>query len=86
MNTVEITDEQRRIMEHALGLDYKKKPYRNRFYTRSDDPHWLALVSNGLAEQGGGWEKDRCYFRVTFDGAKAIFTKPMSKKYFDDLS
>lgn len=86
MITVELTKEQKDMMEHALGLNYKKKPYRNRYYTNSDNPHWLSLVSRGLAEQGGGWNEGMCYFRVTFDGAKAIFTKPMSRKYFDDLS
>lgn len=83
--TVEITKEQRSVMEHALGLNYKKKPYRNRYYTSSDNLQWLSLVSSGLAEQGGGWSEGMCYFRVTFAGAKAIFTKPMSRKYFDDL-
>lgn len=83
--TIEITKEQRNAMEHALGLNYKKKPYRNRYYTDSNNPHWLSLVNQGLAEQGGGWQEGKCYFRVTFDGAKAIFAKPMSRKYFDDL-
>lgn len=86
MNAVELTKEQRSMMEHALGLNYKKKPYRNRYYTNSDNEHWLDLVSKGLAEQCGGWEKGRCYFIVTFEGAKTIFTKPMSREYFDDLS
>lgn len=85
MTTIELTKEQRNMMEHALGLNYKKKPYRNRFYTNSDDPHWLSLVSQGLAEQCGGWQEGECYFRLTFVGAKTIFTKPMSRKYFDDL-
>ena len=39
------------ILRHSLGLNYKKKPFRNHFCTDSktvDFPHCENLVKNGL--------------------------------------
>jgi hypothetical protein len=80
-----LTADQISAMRHALGLNYKKKPSRNYYYTSRKNPVWCDLESKGLAITSAGWEADRAYFFLTFEGAKTIFTKPMSRKYFEAL-
>ncbi|MEK3674625.1 hypothetical protein [Paenibacillus sp. FSL R10-2771] len=80
-----LTKEQRNEMEHALGLTYKKKPTRNYYYCNGDDPSWSDLVDKGIATRSPGWSEGKAYFRLTLEGAKMIFTKPMSRKYFEEL-
>lgn len=80
-----LTKEQINQMEHALGLHYKKKPSRNYYYCNGDDPSWSDLVEKGFATRSDGWTEGKAYFRLTFEGAKVIFTKPMSRQYFDEL-
>ena len=46
---MEITKKQREEMEHALGLNYKKVPFRNKFYTYAEDESWQELIVKGLA-------------------------------------
>lgn len=82
---VGLSKEQINQMEHALGLSRKKKPSRNYFYTDRKNPIWADLVEKGIAKTATGWEEGKAYFRLTFEGAKLIYAKPMSKKYFDDL-
>lgn len=84
-NQQEITAEQKSEMDHALGLNYKKKPTRNYFYCNSNDPNWTDLVIKGLATMSGGWSEGKAYFRLTFEAAKGIYGKPMSRKYFEEL-
>ncbi|MBO1515580.1 hypothetical protein [Metabacillus bambusae] len=63
-----VTAAQIENMKHALGLPRSKKPYRNRFYTESDDKSWNDLVEKGLAGKRSGWEEDMSYFYVTEKG------------------
>lgn len=81
----QISNEQLSVMNHALGLNRKKKPNRNYFYCDGNNPVWSDLVDKGFATRSAGWTEGKAYFRVTFEGAKSIYTKPMSKKYFDEL-
>lgn len=81
-----LSKEQINQMKHALGLTYKKKPTRNYYYINGDDPLWSDLVDRGFATRSQGWTEGKAYFRLTFEGAKSIFTKPMSRKYFEELS
>lgn len=81
----DLTREQYRQMQHALGLNYKKKPYRNRFYCDRKNPVWADLVDKGLATASTGWEEGKAYFWLTYEAAKLVFAKPMSKKYFEEL-
>jgi hypothetical protein len=85
MKVNELSREQYCQMQHALGLNYKKKPTRNYFYCDRKNPVWADLVDKGLAKTATGWEEGKAYFRLTFEAAKLIFTKPMSEKYFEDL-
>lgn len=80
-----ISNEQLEQMKHALGLPRSKKPYRNRFYIDSNNALWNDLVEKGFATKHGGWEEDMAYFRLTFEAAKTVYGKSMSKKDFDDL-
>ncbi|MEK3674635.1 hypothetical protein [Paenibacillus sp. FSL R10-2771] len=80
-----LTDKHFHLMQHALGLTRKKKPTRNYFYCDGNDPDWSYLVDNGFATRNPGWTEGKAYFRLTFEGAKSIYSKPMSKKYFEDL-
>lgn len=44
-----MTPAQRELARHALGLDRKRRSYRNRFVCREDNPEWSAMVAVGLA-------------------------------------
>lgn len=44
-----ITKNQKRMMEHALGLNYEKAPFRNKYCTYSVDSEWEELKELGLA-------------------------------------
>lgn len=57
---VELTDEQRDLARHALGLSdgrRRKLSYRNHFVTgegSTDHPAWLAMVDQGHATRRAG--------------------------------
>ena len=82
---VKVTKEQIREMKHALGLNYSKKPYRNRFYCNTKNKNWNDLVSKGLAEKSSGWENDRCYFGLTKLGVAFILGRSISIEKYKDL-
>jgi hypothetical protein len=84
-NATELSRDQIGQMKHALGLNYKNKPSRNYFYCDGNNPTWSDLVDKGLANRHEGWTEGKAYFRLTYEAAKLIFTKPMSRKYFAEL-
>lgn len=52
-----ITEEQRQVMQHALGVTRGNREYRNHFVTGpgSDDyPHCIALVNAGMMTRRAG--------------------------------
>jgi hypothetical protein len=71
-----MTDEQRKLARHALGLPNKKNTsYRNRFCTgegSTDFPHWEAMVAQEDATKRTGphWGGDNMYY-LTLQGALA---------------
>ena len=73
---MEISEEQRKNMLHALGLDYKKKAYRNYYCCSETHEGWNDLVSKGLATkrilQKGMLSEGDCYFYVNEQGAKFL--------------
>jgi hypothetical protein len=75
--------EQLNQMKHALGLPRKPKPYRNYFFLSKPSQDWEELVGKGFANRSKGDEK--VYYWLTFEGAKLVYGKRMSKKYFDEL-
>lgn len=80
-----VTPKQLEEMRHALGLDYKKQPYRNYFYTTRTDPTWTDLVDKGLAVMRHGWEDDKAYFKCTYAGAKLAYGKQLPEQRFKEL-
>lgn len=83
---IKITDEQLKEMRHSLGLNYKKKPYRNRFFTHCDDEKWNDLVSKKLACKSKRVEEDgNCYFWLTKFGVEYTYGKSMSDKFYNEL-
>lgn len=72
-----MTETQRKLMRHALGLPNKQKTtYRNHFCigVGSDGyEEWEELVSKGLAVKaigGANWAGD--FFYLTLEGARAV--------------
>lgn len=66
-----ITDGERKLMLHALGLDQAKKSYRNRFSCApfgTTAAAWEKLVDRGLAERAEGVGSDLWWYRVTDTG------------------
>jgi hypothetical protein len=52
-----LTEEQDHIIRHSLGLNYKRRPYRNHFCTNegtTDWPHCMALVESGHMTRRAG--------------------------------
>lgn len=74
-NNIVVNKQQLSLMRHALGLQYEKKPYRNRFMTPKDGEdgqHWEDLVSKGLAgKRKYPLSKDTMYW-VTEAGAEFL--------------
>lgn len=71
----QITERQRQLLRHALGLNIADEPYRNWFASGAKDlPDWEALVAAGLAKRA----KRTLYenFQVTDDGRAAVFPFP----------
>lgn len=78
MNEIEIqlTEEQIKDMQHCLGLDYVKKPYRNYVCYYESVSYWDDLVKKGVAtlnirEQEGLIGK-YYYYHLTELGIKII--------------
>ncbi|HXJ39234.1 MAG TPA: hypothetical protein VNH18_08135 [Bryobacteraceae bacterium] len=71
-----LTDNQRAMMLHALGLDRRKESYRNAYcvpFGQPEDAEWAELVGRGLAMRGQtiNCGRDRYYF-VTEQGRQAL--------------
>lgn len=72
MEQVQISEEQLRMMKHALGLNKGKEQTRNYFYTSSTHEEWNDLVRRGLAMKRSGWDDDNSYYFVTEEGKALI--------------
>lgn len=72
-------------MKHCIGLDYKNKPYRNRFYCQSDDENWNDLVNRGLANKGNEDKEKHCCFWLNERGVAYILGKSLSIEKYEDL-
>ncbi len=70
----EITESQKKKMLHTLGLDYKKKSFRNRYITGHEadrNEELTELVEKGLMGKNKFYEQGFIYW-VTEDGAKFL--------------
>ena len=74
-----MTDEQRDIIQHSLGLSHPKakgKAYRNRYCTVDGDARLEAMVTAGWMEHGAKLNSNRDrYYHVTEAGAAAVGSK-----------
>lgn len=82
-----VTQSQMDIMKHALGLNYKHRPYRNRFFTLDTDPEWNDLVKKGLAVKGPAQpgNENHLYFWLTKPGVEFVLGKEISDAFYNDL-
>lgn len=80
----DITERQRSILAHSLGLDRAKKPYRNRFCTEEgskDFDDCQALVERGFMQKSKpvDWIPD-AIFIVTEKGRLAVINSTAEPK------
>ena len=74
-------------MKHSLGLNYKKVPYRNRFFTNKNDSNWNDLVNKKLAVKvdNKSDSENCCYFYLTKFGAEYAYGKSISDNKYKEL-
>lgn len=83
---IDVSERQLKEMKHCIGLDYKKRPYRNYFCTEEDDKYWNELVSKGLAIKGKRIVNANCvYFFLTKQGVEYVLGKSVSEKYYKEI-
>ncbi len=73
---MELTDEQKDIIRHSLGLGYSKKPYRNYYCASFGDPKLKELARIGAMTEGRIINRgENQYYLVTPAGAEAVGSK-----------
>lgn len=83
---IKVTPYQLKLMKHCIGLDYKKRPYRNYFCTYPDDKDWNCLVMKGLAKKSNEKPKNGCiFFWLTRQGVEYTLEKSISEKVYKTL-
>ena len=86
---VTVSTEQMNNMRHTIGLDYKKKPFRNRYVTQDNNADWNDLISKGLAEKNNNndrlYGKGNAFFWLTKQGVEFVTGKEISNKKYNDL-
>lgn len=78
-----LSDIQIQDIKHTIGLNYRKKPFRNRYCAGGKRiPHWDDLVTKGLVshiqrsrEMGGH------YYHLIGKGFEFVFNDPSTFKY-----
>jgi hypothetical protein len=71
---MELTDEQKHVLRHSLGLDGRTdKPHRNYYAANEGHEECEALTEMGLMKYVGspGWTTLH-YYKVTMDGMKLL--------------
>ncbi len=82
----EITDYQKEMMRHAIGLDHSKKPYRNRYFTNELDTDWNYLVEIGAAFKSVRVQDDGMVrFWLTKQGVEFLIGKTIQSKTYEEL-
>lgn len=84
---IEVTDHQRTLMEHCIGVGKRAKPYRNYYMTNHDDKDWDYLIKKGLAEKSKEEPNSYgcIYFWLTKQGVEFILNKSVSYKVYEEL-
>lgn len=80
---IEVTPYQLELMKHCIGLNYKKRPYRNYFCTSPNDKDWNELVDKGLAIKSNEKPNNECiYFWLSRQGVEYVLGKSVSDKVY----
>lgn len=83
---IEVSPYQTDLMKHCIGLDYKKKPYRNYFCTSPEDKDWTELVSKGLAAKSNKEPNNSCiYFWLSRQGVEYVLGRSVSEKVYKKM-
>ncbi|MNI86188.1 hypothetical protein D3C73_1432550 [compost metagenome] len=80
-----VSSEQLGKMKHCLGLNYKKRPYRNYFYCNDPNPLWEDLVHKGHAKKCGGHTPDAIVYYLIFESTRLVYGKRISEKAWREL-
>ena len=75
MKTLELSDRERDILRHTLGLDRARVSYRNHYSSTPQADSYLicmGLVAKGLMERTAGYAETMICFRVTDAGREAV--------------
>lgn len=81
-----VTLDQLDLMKHCIGLNYRKRPYRNYFCTSADDKDWNELVEKGLAIKGHKAPNNECiYFWLSRRGVEYAMEKSVGDKVYNEL-
>jgi hypothetical protein len=78
-----LTDEERRLMRHALGFANGRVAYRNRYATTGRHDLWEGLVAIGAANRHSFEEGKMWWYWVTEAGYHAVVQPGESRQ--DDL-
>lgn len=86
INLNDISREQIRKMKHALGLGGKDKPYRNYYSLTTPNQDWEDLIEKGFANKTNSCnDPDSIIYYVTFEAVKLLYSKTISKEFYDEL-
>ncbi|WP_027633453.1 hypothetical protein [Clostridium hydrogeniformans] len=81
-----VSDKQLNEMRRAVGLNYSKKPYKNRFFCEKDNEAWNDLVNKGLAiKKIDLYSDNSCYFFLTKDGIELVYGNEISDSIYSRL-
>lgn len=67
-----LTNEEIRLLRHALGLDNVKVMYRNRYSSNGRHEVWEGLVAKGVADRASHGEGKMWWYWVTRTGFDAV--------------
>jgi len=79
----ELSEQQIKEMGHAIGHDYFKEPYRNRYVVEHSDS-WEDLISKGMAEKSKAFGTQN-YYWVTYLGIEVITSLQPIPRYLLDI-
>lgn len=80
-----VTQKQLRIMKHMLGLDYKKKPYRNYYYVYAVEQELEELIKIGFAESRDASNNGAVIYHLTKKGVEFLIGKEISDRHYEEL-
>lgn len=83
---IDVSERQLEEMKHCIGLNYRKRPYRNYFYTEEYDKYWNDLVFKGLAIKGKRMISEKyANFFLTKQGFEYVLGKSISTKCYEKI-